>query len=129
MGHYDLVVWLVGASLGGHHRILEQLLSTGAKVIRDDWGGTPLHDATENEEIECFRILLRNEVDPTQCDRDGFTGADLAEHSGHYVCANYIWAMERCPSAADRSLTEIPTEEAAKREHRRLLPLPYRAPH
>lgn len=40
------------AASGGHHRILERLLRMGAKVIKDHWGGTPLHDAAENGELE-----------------------------------------------------------------------------
>lgn len=40
------------AASGGHHRILERLLQMGSKVKRDYWGGTPLHDAAENGEIE-----------------------------------------------------------------------------
>lgn len=40
------------AASGGHHRILERLLQMGSKIKRDYWGGTPLHDAAENGEIE-----------------------------------------------------------------------------
>lgn len=40
------------AASEGHHRILERLLLMGAKVLRDSWGGTPLHDAAENGELE-----------------------------------------------------------------------------
>ncbi|KAJ8279430.1 hypothetical protein COCON_G00064960 [Conger conger] len=134
-GHHDLVVWLASftdmslscqdyegvtalhfAASGGHYRILERLLLLGTKVIKDDWGGTPLHDAAENGELECCRILLRNEVNPTTRDRDGFTAADLAEYNGHYDCSNYIRAVEQCPSTADRSLAETDTDEGKQRE-------------
>lgn len=40
------------AASGGHHGILERLLQMGSKVKKDYWGGTPLHDAAENGEIE-----------------------------------------------------------------------------
>ncbi|KAL0191026.1 hypothetical protein M9458_013724, partial [Cirrhinus mrigala] len=40
------------AASGGHRSILERLLQMGSKVKRDYWGGTPLHDAAENGEIE-----------------------------------------------------------------------------
>jgi len=40
------------AASGGHHCILETLLQMGSKVKKDYWGGTPLHDAAENGEIE-----------------------------------------------------------------------------
>ncbi len=40
------------AASEGHHRIVERLLLMGAKVLKDLWGGTPLHDAAENGELE-----------------------------------------------------------------------------
>ncbi len=40
------------AASGGHHGILERLLQMGSKVKKDYWGGTPLHDAAENGEVE-----------------------------------------------------------------------------
>uniref|UniRef100_A0A8C4S8K4 Espin like n=1 Tax=Erpetoichthys calabaricus TaxID=27687 RepID=A0A8C4S8K4_ERPCA len=109
MGHHALVVWLGSftdmdlsiqdnegatalhfAASGGHHRILERLLRMGAKMIKDHWGGTPLHDAAENGELECCQILVMNNVDPEIQDRDGYTAADLAEYNGHTECANYL---------------------------------------
>ncbi|KAJ7993404.1 hypothetical protein DPEC_G00272090 [Dallia pectoralis] len=131
MGHYSLVVWLATftdlslhcqdregatalhfAASGGHHRILERLLRMGAKVIRDYWGGTPLHDAAENGELECCRILLANRVSPSEQDVDGFTAADLAEYNGHYRCAGYIRALETCPFSAHRPVEKLgPVEE------------------
>ncbi|MBN3295548.1 ESPNL protein, partial [Amia calva] len=117
MGHHALVVWLASftdiglsaqdnegttalhfAASGGHHRILERLLRMGAKVIKDYWGGTPLHDAAENGELECCQILLVNQVSPAIQDRDGYTAADLAKYNGHYDCANYLRAVEENPS-------------------------------
>ncbi|MGH0145351.1 UNVERIFIED_CONTAM: hypothetical protein FKN15_010957 [Acipenser sinensis] len=88
MGHHALVVWLASftdmslsaqdnegatalhfAASGGHHRILERLLRMGAKVIKDHWGGTPLHDAAENGELEpslansSLLVISNNEAD------------------------------------------------------------------
>ena len=40
------------AASRGHRRLLETLLHLGSKVNRDYWGGTPLHDAAENGELE-----------------------------------------------------------------------------
>uniref|UniRef100_A0AAY4EQN8 Espin-like protein n=1 Tax=Denticeps clupeoides TaxID=299321 RepID=A0AAY4EQN8_9TELE len=114
MGHYAVVVGLATftdislscqdkegatalhfAASGGHQRILERLLRMGAQVLRDYWGGSPLHDAAENGELECCRILLRNGVSPSERDVDGFTAADLAEYNGRYHCANVLRAAER----------------------------------
>uniref|UniRef100_A0A8C1XBF0 Espin like b n=1 Tax=Cyprinus carpio TaxID=7962 RepID=A0A8C1XBF0_CYPCA len=110
MGHYALVVWLVillnkyldlscqdkdgatalhFAASEGHHRIVNRLLLMGAKVLKDLWGGTPLHDAAENGELECCRVLLNNHISPLERDSDGFTAVDLAEYN-EIVCLNLI---------------------------------------
>uniref|UniRef100_A0A671NIX4 Espin like b n=1 Tax=Sinocyclocheilus anshuiensis TaxID=1608454 RepID=A0A671NIX4_9TELE len=109
IGHYALVVWLVSftdldlscqdkdgatalhfAASEGHHRIVECLLLMGAKVLKDLWGGTPLHDAAENGELECCRVLLNNHISPLERDSDGFTAVDLAEYNGYHDCANFL---------------------------------------
>ncbi|XP_016133952.1 espin-like protein [Sinocyclocheilus grahami] len=109
MGHYALVVWLASftdldlscqdnggatalhfATSEGHHRIVERLLLMGAKVLKDLWGGTPLHDAAENGELECCRVLLNNHISPLERDSDGFTAVDLAEYNGYHDCANFL---------------------------------------
>ncbi|XP_070817243.1 espin-like protein [Chaetodon trifascialis] len=113
MGHQAVVEWLATctdvslscqdrdgatalhfAASRGHYRILERLLHMGSKVIKDYWGGTPLHDAAENGELECCKILLANQANPTDHDIDGLTAADLAEYNGHHECARYLCAME-----------------------------------
>ncbi|KAG7268548.1 hypothetical protein CRUP_015839 [Coryphaenoides rupestris] len=100
-GHHALVVWLATftdlslscqdregatalhfAASRGHRRILETLLHMGSKVTRDYWGGTPLHDAAENGELECCKVLLAGQTDCSERDIDGFTAADLADASG-----------------------------------------------
>lgn len=43
------------AARGGHTPILDRLLLMGAPVTRDSWGGTPLHDAAENGQMEVRR--------------------------------------------------------------------------
>uniref|UniRef100_A0A3Q0RDL8 Espin like n=1 Tax=Amphilophus citrinellus TaxID=61819 RepID=A0A3Q0RDL8_AMPCI len=114
MGHQAVALWLVtctDASLScqdrdgatalhfaasrGHSCILKQLLHMGSKVMKDYWGGTPLHDAAENGELECCKILLAHQANPSDPDIDGFTAADLAEYNGHCECARYLRAMER----------------------------------
>ncbi|XP_015417294.1 PREDICTED: LOW QUALITY PROTEIN: espin-like protein [Myotis davidii] len=108
-GHYSLVVWLVTftdigltardnegatalhfAARGGHTPILDRLLLLGAPIMRDSWGGTPLHDAAENGQMECCQTLVSHRVDPSLRDEDGYTAADLAEYHGHQDCAQYL---------------------------------------
>ncbi|KAM6179046.1 espin-like protein [Rhynchocyon petersi] len=108
-GHYSLVVWLVTftdisltardnegatalhfAARGGHTPILDRLLLMGTPIMRDSWGGTPLHDAAENGQMECCQTLVSHQVDPSLRDEDGYTAADLAEYHGHQDCAQYL---------------------------------------
>uniref|UniRef100_A0A673HGG5 Espin-like protein n=1 Tax=Sinocyclocheilus rhinocerous TaxID=307959 RepID=A0A673HGG5_9TELE len=122
MGHYALVVWLASftdldlscqdkggatalhfAASEGHHRIVERLLLMGAKVLKDLWGGTPLHDAAENGELECCRVLLNNHISPLERDSDGFTAVDLAEYNGYHDCANFL-------HDADQPVNEVPPQ-------------------
>ncbi|XP_026863543.2 LOW QUALITY PROTEIN: espin-like protein [Electrophorus electricus] len=125
MGHHSLVVWLASftdislnsqdiegatalhyAASGGHHRILDTLLRMGSKVIKDYWGGTPLHDAAENAMLECCRVLVQHSLRPSEKDVDGFTVANLAEYNAHYECARYQRLAGRNPHWAARPLEE-----------------------
>nr|XP_019936348.1 PREDICTED: espin-like protein [Paralichthys olivaceus] len=127
MGHQTVVVWLVTstdvsmssqdrdgatalhfAASRGHYCILERLLHLGSKVITDYWGGTPLHDAAENGEMKCCRILLANQANPSDQDIDGFTAADLAEYNGHCECATYLRVMEKNTLQTDTLIEVIP---------------------
>nr|KAF6450116.1 espin like [Molossus molossus] len=113
-GHYSLVVWLVTftdigltardnegatalhfAARGGHTPILDRLLLMGAPIMRDCWGGTPLHDAAESGQLECCRTLVSHHVDPSLRDEDGYTAADLAAYHGHQDCAQYLREVTR----------------------------------
>ncbi|KAM7410536.1 hypothetical protein PAMA_001800 [Pampus argenteus] len=134
MGHQAVVVWLVTctdvslscqdrdgatalhfAASRGHYCILETLLHMGLKVIMDYWGGTPLHDAAENGELECCKILLANQANPLDQDIDGFTAADLAEYNGHHECARYLRATEKNAPCADKPIEVIaPVEGEVK---------------
>ncbi|XP_032428489.1 espin-like protein [Xiphophorus hellerii] len=100
------------AASRGHHCILEKLLHMGSKVIKDFWGGTPLHDAAENGELESCKILLANGANSTEEDIDGFTAADLAEYNRHSECARYLRAIEKNALWTDRSIEVLaPAEE------------------
>lgn len=48
------------AASRGHHCILKKLLSLGSEVVEDYWGGTPLHDAAENGELEVSPAAIKN---------------------------------------------------------------------
>lgn len=45
------------AASRGHAKVLSWLLLHGGEINTDSWGGTPLHDAAENGELEvCGRL-------------------------------------------------------------------------
>ncbi|ELW63548.1 Espin-like protein [Tupaia chinensis] len=83
------------AARGGHTPILDRLLLMDAPIMRDSWGGTPLHDAAENGQLECCQTLVSHRVDPALRDEDGYTAADLADYHGHQDCARYLREMAR----------------------------------
>uniref|UniRef100_A0A8C3JLR0 Uncharacterized protein n=1 Tax=Calidris pygmaea TaxID=425635 RepID=A0A8C3JLR0_9CHAR len=78
----------------GHAKVLSWLLLHGGEITTDSWGGTPLHDAAENGELECCQILVVNGADLSVRDQDGYTAADLADYNGHSHCAQYLRTVE-----------------------------------
>lgn len=47
------------AASRGHANVLKCLLLHGGEIAADHWGGTPLHDAAENGELEVRRARRR----------------------------------------------------------------------
>ncbi|XP_069579526.1 espin isoform X1 [Brachyistius frenatus] len=129
MGHNTVIVWLMSfteisltdrdsdgamamhfAASRGHAKVLSWLLLHGGEIVTDNWGGTPLHDAAENGELECCQILVVNGVDLGIRDQDGFTAADLAEYNGHSRCAKYLHTVENM-SVEHRVLSRDPSTD------------------
>ncbi|XP_067384722.1 espin isoform X3 [Channa argus] len=129
MGHNTVIVWLMSftevsltdkdgdgatamhfAASRGHAKVLSWLLLHGGEIVTDNWGGTPLHDAAENGELECCQILVVNGVDLGIRDQDGFTAADLAEYNGHSQCAKYLRTVENM-SVEHRILSRDPSTD------------------
>ncbi|XP_058858117.1 espin-like isoform X5 [Acipenser ruthenus] len=129
MGHNTVIVWLMSftdtsladqdddgatamhfAASRGHAKVLSWLLLHGGEITSDHWGGTPLHDAAENGELECCQILVVNGVDLGIRDHDGFSAADLAEYNGHTQCAKYLRNVENM-SVEHRVLSRDPSAD------------------
>ncbi|KAM3871563.1 espin [Diretmus argenteus] len=129
MGHNTVIVWLMSfteigladrdddgatamhfAASRGHAKVLSWLLLHDAEIVTDSWGGTPLHDAAENGELECCQILVVNGVDLGIMDQDGFSAADLAEYNGHAQCAKYLRTVENM-SVEHRVLSRDPSAD------------------
>ncbi|KAM9115864.1 espin [Pangshura tecta] len=129
MGHNSVIVWLTSftsislseqdadgatamhfAASRGHAKVLSWLLLHGGEITTDQWGGTPLHDAAENGELECCQILVVNGVSLGLRDQDGYTAADLAEYNGHSHCAKYLRTVENM-SVEHRVLSRDPSAD------------------
>ncbi|XP_077007593.1 espin isoform X2 [Tamandua tetradactyla] len=127
MGHSPVLVWLVSctdvslseqdkdgatamhfAASRGHAKVLSWLLLHGGEICADLWGGTPLHDAAENGELECCQILVVNGVELDVRDRDGYTAADLSDYNGHSHCTRYLRTVENL-SVEHRVLSRDPS--------------------
>ncbi|EHH14272.1 hypothetical protein EGK_00165, partial [Macaca mulatta] len=93
MGHSPVIVWLV----------------SGGEISADLWGGTPLHDAAENGELECCQILVVNGAELDVRDRDGYTAADLSDFNGHSHCTRYLRTVENL--VEHRVLSRDPSAE------------------
>uniref|UniRef100_A0A4X2MDR9 Espin n=1 Tax=Vombatus ursinus TaxID=29139 RepID=A0A4X2MDR9_VOMUR len=129
MGHSPIIVWLVSctdvslseqdddgatamhfAASRGHAKVLSWLLLHGGEITTDLWGGTPLHDAAENGELECCQILVVNGAELHIRDRDGYTAADLSDYNGHSHCTRYLRTVENM-SVEHRVLSRAPSGE------------------
>ncbi|XP_036600237.1 espin isoform X1 [Trichosurus vulpecula] len=129
MGHSPIIVWLVSctdvslseqdddgatamhfAASRGHAKVLSWLLLHGGEITTDLWGGTPLHDAAENGELECCQILVVNGAELHLRDRDGYTAADLSDYNGHSQCTRYLRTVENM-SVEHRVLSRDPSGE------------------
>uniref|UniRef100_A0A6I8P751 Espin n=1 Tax=Ornithorhynchus anatinus TaxID=9258 RepID=A0A6I8P751_ORNAN len=129
MGHNTIIVWLVSctdvslseqdddgatamhfAASRGHAKVLSWLLLHGGEITTDLWGGTPLHDAAENGELECCQVLVVNGVQLDIRDRDGYTAADLSDLNGHGHCTRYLRSVANM-SVEHRVLSPDPAAE------------------
>nr|XP_045374364.1 espin [Camelus bactrianus] len=121
MGHSPVIVWLVssGTGRGGARRTgacagrgwsQEGPVLPGGEISADLWGGTPLHDAAENGELECCQILVVNGAELDVRDRDGYTAADLSDYNGHSHCTRYLRTVENM-SVEHRVLSPDPSAD------------------
>jgi ankyrin repeat protein len=69
--------------------------TAGARCSRDKYGSTPLHDAAENGNTKCIKILLEYGCNPLVKDATGQTAADVALINEHAKCAETLKGAEK----------------------------------
>ena len=57
---------------------------------RDDFGATPVHDAAEQDQLECLHVFHRHCVNLDTKDTDGMTPLDLAREKQHIPCIQFL---------------------------------------
>ena len=80
------------------------LLKYGANVNYTSNGGTALHYAAANNNIEATRLILKYFPDVRLTDEDGETARDVAEDSGYDEIVSLIDDYRERPFAAARSI-------------------------
>ena len=74
---------LHSAAGGGQTEMVSYLLPLiGAVDVRDEFGGTPLHWAVRQRQIDVTRLLLEHGADPNAVDKHSQTPLDLRGGSG-----------------------------------------------
>jgi len=69
---------------GGHHRLVETLITHGAKLQPETLKGQsmPLHVACERGDEQCVALLVHARADPLLADAHGLTATDLLRRRG-----------------------------------------------
>ncbi|CAG0898188.1 unnamed protein product [Cyprideis torosa] len=93
------------------------LMDNGAQVnVRDVWGQTPLHLASERDRHSTAHVLLSNGADPNIPDFDEQTPLHLASRDGHHSIVDLLLAHGADPNIADSS-KQTPLHLAFERGH------------
>lgn len=76
----------------GHVAILEWMLhhSLATGLERDDFGATPIHDAADQNQLECLHVFYNHSVNLEPKDNEGMTPFDLAEEKQHFRCMQFL---------------------------------------
>jgi ankyrin repeat protein len=68
--------------------MLHHSLATGLE--RDEFGATPVHDAADQNQLECLHVFYNHSVNLEPKDNDGLTPFDLAEEKQHFRCIQFL---------------------------------------
>ena len=68
--------------------MLHHSLTTGLE--RDEFGATPIHDAADQNQLECLHAFYNHSVTLDPRDEEGMTPLDLAREKGHVRCVQFL---------------------------------------
>ena len=76
----------------GHVAILEWMLhhSLATGLERDDFGTTPIHDAADQNQLECLHVFYNHSVNLEPKDNEGLTPFNLAEEKQHFRSMQFL---------------------------------------
>ncbi|XP_067887136.1 ankyrin repeat and SOCS box protein 10 [Heterodontus francisci] len=77
----------------GYDKCLRHLLTCGAEVDFAPGGKTALHEACENVQAECVRLLLTYGANPNAFSEDGYTPLHLCSSPESFQCAMHLLAF------------------------------------
>uniref|UniRef100_UPI00398F0140 ankyrin repeat and SOCS box protein 10 isoform X3 n=1 Tax=Pristiophorus japonicus TaxID=55135 RepID=UPI00398F0140 len=98
----------------GYATSLQHLLSCGAEVDFAPGGKTALHEACENAQAECVRLLLSYEANPNALSEDGYTPLHLCSSSESLQCAKHLLAFGGHVNSRTEDKDDTPLHIAAR---------------
>ncbi|XP_065178906.1 zinc finger CCCH domain-containing protein 13-like [Sycon ciliatum] len=98
--------------------IIEQSVLNGKE--RDHFGGTPLHDAADNNHLECVKGLVEHGVLMIATDNDNHTALDLARTAGHTEVIDFLEQHLEVlkEQERERQVAALRTKQQEEREKR-----------
>ncbi|WKT54412.1 Ankyrin repeat [Fusarium oxysporum f. sp. vasinfectum] len=128
-GHLAIAAFLLvqGAQVGvddfarfvgnGNIEIVKMLLEKGADAAAaNEYGRTPLHEASENSHLEIAKMLLEKEADAGTANKYGWTPLHEASKNGHLKIAKMLLEKGADAGAATKD-GRTPLHEASKNGH------------
>ena len=85
--------------------MLHHCLATGLE--RDDFGSTPVHDAADQDQLDCLHVLYNHSVDLQTTDNEGMTPLDLAQEKQHIRCIKFLQNPRKSFEEAKRQSHDI----------------------
>lgn len=85
--------------------MLHHSLATGLE--RDDFGATPIHDAADQNQLDCLHVFYNHQVNLEPKDSDGMTPLDLAQEKQHFKCIQFLLSPKQSFEESMRKSRDI----------------------